>query len=93
VRGRLDKQIGQIRGAMQGYSGFFDLVQVDETLLDRVYDLDLGLLGLVDAVANQIEKLSGGAEQPVTVAMHLLGELDELERKWSRREELLKHGQ
>src|SRR4029077_18473273 len=29
-KSRLDKSISRIRGAMQGYSGFFDLVQVNE---------------------------------------------------------------
>src|SRR5271170_6160851 len=36
-RARLDRTIGRIRGAMQGYSGFFDLVQVNEASLDRIY--------------------------------------------------------
>src|SRR5207244_13137106 len=30
LRVRLDKLISRIRGAMRGYSGFFDLVKVDE---------------------------------------------------------------
>jgi len=37
LRGKLDTLIARIRGAMRGYSGFFDLVRVDEALLDRVY--------------------------------------------------------
>src|SRR5689334_4122132 len=37
-KGRLDKAIGRLRGAMAGYSGFFDLVQVDEASLQRVYE-------------------------------------------------------
>ncbi len=30
VRGRLDKLVGRIRGGMSGYSGVFDLVEIDE---------------------------------------------------------------
>ncbi len=43
LRARLDKVIWQIRSAMQGYSGFFDLVRVDEELLERVYEHDVAL--------------------------------------------------
>jgi len=57
LRGRLDKLIARIRGAMQGYSGFFDLVRVREDLLDRVYEHDLGLMRRVDALSQAIEGL------------------------------------
>jgi hypothetical protein len=41
LRGRIDTLIARLRGAPAGYSGFFDLVQVDEELLDNVYEHDL----------------------------------------------------
>ena len=55
LRGRIDKLIGRIRGAMQGYSGFFDLVRVREDLLDRVYEHDVALMKQVDLLAADIE--------------------------------------
>ena len=36
----LDKTIGAIRYADQGYSGFFDLIKIREAELDKVYELD-----------------------------------------------------
>src|SRR5262245_45757160 len=41
LRSKLDRLIGRLRGAMQGYSGMFDLVQIDEKVLDRVYEHDV----------------------------------------------------
>ena len=57
LRGRLDKLIARIRGAMQGYSGFFDLVRVQEDLLDRIYQHDVQLMRQVDALGNAVEQL------------------------------------
>jgi hypothetical protein len=36
----LDKSIGEIRYADQGYSGFFDLIKIREAELDAVYEWD-----------------------------------------------------
>ncbi len=47
-KSRLDKTISRIRGAMQGYSGFFDLVQVNEARLDRVYEQDVKTMDAVE---------------------------------------------
>lgn len=90
VRGRLDRLIGRIRGAMQGYSGFFDLVRVDEALLDRVYEHDVALMQQVDALAGDIERLPGQPEKLAAQVPELLGRADELERLWDVREDMLK---
>lgn len=47
---RLDKAIARIRHADRGYAGFFDAVKVDEAMLERVYQFDLGLIENVDAI-------------------------------------------
>jgi len=90
VRGRLDKLLGRIRGAMQGYSGFFDLVRVDEQLLDRVYRYDANLIEQVDALAGAVEQLPEQKDQLATAVPELLGRLDELEALWDTREDILK---
>lgn len=90
LRGRLDKLIGRIRGGMQGYSGFFDLVQVDEALLDRVYQYDVSLMDKVEALAEGIEQLPvGGAGSPQSAA-DLLRQIEELEQAWDLRTDMLK---
>ena len=91
LRGRIDKLIGRIKGAMQGYSGVFDLVRVDEALLDRVYEHDVVLMERVEAAASTVEKLRSSGESDVAALLGgLSSELDETERAWDRREDLLK---
>lgn len=89
LRGRLDKLIARIRGAMQGYSGFFDLVRVNEELLDRVYEHDVDLMQEVDAVGRMIEELPDH-KQIASAIGQLINRLDTLEQKCDVREDILK---
>lgn len=90
LRGRIDKLIGRIRGAMQGYSGFFDLVRVREDLLDRVYEHDVALMQQVDSLAADIEKLPDLRDQLAAKLAELRGQADEVDRLWDVREDMLK---
>lgn len=89
LRARLDKLIGRIRGAMQGYSGFFDLVRIDEGVLDRVYEYDLALMEEVAALADAIEGLDGRPEQADQLVPPILQEIEKIEDAWDRREDVL----
>jgi hypothetical protein len=90
LRGRLDRLLGRIRGAVQGYSGFFDLVRVDEALLDRVYEHDVALMEQVGALAGVVEGLPEKQGKLAALLPDLLHRTDELERLWDVREDLLK---
>jgi hypothetical protein len=90
MRGRLDRLIGRIRGAMQGYSGFFDLVRVDEDLLARVYEHDVDLMEQVDALAGAVEQLPAKQDQVAGELPKMLARIDDLERLWDVREDMLK---
>jgi len=90
LRGRLDKLIARIRGAMQGYSGFFDLVRVREDLLDRVYEHDLGLFQEVDALGQGIEELPERQHRIAETVAELSEKIDALQRQWDIREDMLK---
>jgi hypothetical protein len=90
LRGKTDKLIGRIRGAMQGYSGVFDLVRVDEALLDRVYEHDVILMERIEHLSTAVEKLKQAAGDTSTTPGELSSEFDEVERSWDRREDLLK---
>ncbi len=90
LRGRLDKLIGRIRGAMHGYSGFFDLVQVGEDLLDRVYEHDVALMEQVEALATAIEELPKQSDELAAKLGDLLGQAAELDARWDVREDMLK---
>jgi len=89
LRGRIDKLIGRIRGAMQGYSGFFDLVQVDEALLDRVYQYDVDLIAHVDTLAGAVDALPGSPEPAPKVLAEAMQQAEELERLWDLREDII----
>lgn len=89
LRGRLDKLIARIRGAVQGYSGFFDLVQVEEALLDRVYAFDVALLEQVDALSAAIEKLPSQPDGLDEALAALNDQLDCAERQWDLRKDML----
>jgi len=90
LRVRLDRLLGRVRGAMQGYSGFFDLVQIDVSLLERVYEHDAALNEQVEAFANAAEQSPGKQDQVSAVMADLLRQLDEIEQHWDVREDMLK---
>lgn len=89
-RARMDKSIGRLRGAMPGYSGFFDLVQLDETRLSAVYEHDVKMMDAVDALGDAIDKLEhASADTPFPSAA--LGEqLTVVEQSIDRREDIVK---
>ncbi|MEN6459268.1 MAG: hypothetical protein ABFC63_10085 [Thermoguttaceae bacterium] len=90
VRARLDRLLGRIAGAMQGYTGFFDLVRIDVPLLDRIYQHDQGLDERVEALTQAIEQLPGKCNEPSACVSDLLAKMDEIERAWDDREDMLK---
>lgn len=57
IRSRLDRLQSQLKGAMRGYSGFFDFVQVDEGLLDQIYQHDLMLVDDAEGLATKFDQL------------------------------------
>ena len=92
LRGRLDKLIGRIKGAMHGYSGVFDLVRVDEAQLDRVYEHDVILTERIQTLASNVEKLKAlpAENDAAALIQSAWSELNEAERAWDQREDLLK---
>jgi hypothetical protein len=79
----------KMRGAVRGYSGFFDYVQVDVDLLDRVYEHDRSLVSAVDGVANSIEQLAAKPDMSPAVAGDLLRQIDDIDRSFAKRGEML----
>lgn len=90
LRGKIDKIIGRIRGAMQGYSGFFDLVEVDEARLDQVYQHDVDMMENVAALAERVEGLASEAKPPAEVIPEMMNSVEEIEQQWDAREDILK---
>jgi hypothetical protein len=90
LRAKLDKVIGRIRGAMQGYSGFFDLVEVDEARLDLVYQHDVGMMEQVSALAERVEGLANEVKPPAEVIPEMMNTVEDVEQRWDAREDILK---
>jgi hypothetical protein len=90
VRLKLDKLQNRITSAMQGYSGMFDLVRIDEAVLDRVYEHDAGLVDEVETLADTIEALPSKTEPPATLAAAVIKQIEALEEAWDMREDILK---
>jgi hypothetical protein len=89
LRTRLDGLISKMRGDVRGYSGFFDYVQIDEELLDQVYNHDVSLFDDVDRFTAAAEQLAASSSESVS-ATELLGQIDRIAQNYSRRGDLLK---
>ena len=90
VRNRLDGLISRIRSAVHGYSGFFDFVTVNESLLDEVYDYEMLLFGEVETLASKLEQAPRRTGDVAAFATQLLVGIESLEKKWQHRVDLLK---
>lgn len=88
VKRQMDNVATLVRTAPQGYSGFFDTVQVTAEDLDRLYEFDLTLRGKAAAVA----EAAGALRKDPGATDHVLGLLSELERLVQQREHVLSGG-
>ncbi|HTQ38700.1 MAG TPA: hypothetical protein VMJ32_06715 [Pirellulales bacterium] len=89
-KSRLDKTISRLRGAMQGYSGFFDLVQVNEALLDRVYQQDVKTMDAVETLAAAIDKLATATADTPAPLPALNDQLGQVEQAIDQRQDVLR---
>ena len=86
---RLDHLRMRIQGAVHGYSGFFDLVQITEETLDRVYQHDASVAQQAEALFRQSETLSAQGPQWPDRLRQMALEVDQLHRSWDAREQIL----
>ena len=89
LRARIDKVVWQIRSGMQGYSGFFDLVRVDEELLDRVYEHDVALIDRVESLAEAVEALPDDPDRIGSTLPSAFDAVDAIEREMEIRSDIL----
>jgi len=88
ARKRLDAAVARIRFADRGYSGFFDVVKVDDAALARVYEFDLSLLELVEGVYSSSADAS--AKSPKEKVQAVLSALKALDGRLAERETALR---
>jgi len=89
VRSRADRVTSRLKGAVHGYSGFFDFVQVDEDLLDDVYEHDMAMIAEVEQFVESSKAASSSGQSPLQVVAELLGKLDEIDKRIDERSNLL----
>jgi hypothetical protein len=85
----LDKSIGAARYADQGYSGFFDLIKIKETELDRVYEQDARIVEAADAFSEEFKKLAAAPLEPAGLTS-LRERLEQIDGLFEQRTALLK---
>jgi hypothetical protein len=88
ARKRLDKVANRVRYADRGFSGFFDLIKVDEAALERIYQLDLQLLERVEAIKASTEGARAAADLKAAMAQ-VVQEIDALDHRLDDREAML----
>lgn len=90
LRGHLDKLLARIRGAMQGYSGIFDLVQINTDVLEQVYSHDASLIDQVEELATAVEQVPADAQKITAAIAEVRGKIDAIELSWDERERILR---
>lgn len=85
---KLDKIENRIRYASYGYTGFFDVVKIQEAQLDQLYHFDLALVADVDLIKAHVEQLQAkidDAKSLKAAAQALDKALEELDHKFNQR--------
>jgi hypothetical protein len=88
ARKRLDKVAARIRYADRGYAGFFDAIKVDDAMLERVYQFDLGLMADCTSVTGASSALAAATDTKASLDA-LIRALDALDARLSEREQIL----
>ncbi len=87
--------VDRVRTAAYGYAGFFDAVKINETELTQLYQYDLTLLNLVDAVSAAIDNLEASIDSdgfPAAIRNTVQKAQDCIDA-FNKRAELMKMGQ
>lgn len=85
LRIAIDAAQSRIRGAVEGYSSWFESSRVDEQKLKQVIDLDNDLVGVIDRLHHEIKSLNPN-EPSFASPLEMVAMLKE---RFSRRNDLL----
>ncbi len=93
VRAELDKVVQKIDKAPHGYVGFFDLVKVDEGVLEKVYNHDLALVEEAKKIADAVSALKNlrpGSAEWLDALRQIFALIKNFDAKIDERAKLLK---
>jgi hypothetical protein len=85
---KLDHLENRVRFASYGYTGFFDVVKIEDTQLDAIYRFDLALVDQVDRIQAKLSELktkvtnSDGLKAACT---EIIAEIDQADRVFDER--------
>lgn len=85
---KLDHFENRVRFASYGYSGFFDVVKIEQAELDSIYRFDLALVEQADKIESKVNDLkaqSGTAAGLKTAAAEIATAIDEANRAFEER--------
>ncbi len=85
----VDTVVGKLRTAPAGYSGFFDFVQVDETKLEKVYAVEMGLVETVKQAREKMEQLPDRTDEVNLAINQVSGLLESIRSSFADRSEIL----
>ncbi len=85
----LEKSIGEIRYADQGYSGFFDLIKIKEADLDMVYEWDVKIAEMAIRFTEEFKNVVDSPLAPPRLDT-LQEHLDQINAAFEQRTALLK---
>lgn len=88
----MDRVVNRLRHANQGYAGFFDVNQVNEEELARIYEFDLSLVNNLSHAEEAVTALNANVdkEDVKNRVSDLEKSIRELDSKLDERERLLK---
>ncbi len=79
LSGRLNRAADNLRYADYGYSGFFDLVKIDEDDLHRFYEYDLSLRSFIADISDDVDELTDAEPDEVEELLaNLSDDIDDL---------------
>src|SRR5262245_23040560 len=85
---KLDHLENRVRFASYGYSGFFDVVKIQEQQLDSIYKFDLALVEHVDKIEAKLSELktqAGTSEGLQAACAALTAEIDQTDQVFNDR--------
>jgi hypothetical protein len=85
---KLDHIENRVRFASYGYSGFFDVVKIEQPQLDSIYKFDLALIEQVDKIEAKLSELKTQAGTPdglKTACAAVAAEIDQTDRAFDER--------
>jgi ABC-type transporter Mla subunit MlaD len=91
---KFDRLAEKVNHASYGYSGFFDVVKVQEQALDRMIDFDSQLLDQVNSLASEVDAFKAEVsrqkfDKTKDRVQNLSNTLDALEETVEKREEVI----